>query len=98
VITDAGRTAASVSGVASRSFTATRRSSKTSAGGERVNVLSLEIQQESKQPIGPKRPLALGALRQLPHFASRCYATGSCRRPDDPVSAIGHFLWPQRDQ
>jgi len=21
----------------------------------------------------------------------------SCRRPDDPVSAIGHFLWPQRD-
>ena len=21
----------------------------------------------------------------------------SCRQPDDPVSAIGHFLWPQRD-
>jgi len=37
---------AGVSGVASRSFTATRRSSKTSAGDERVNVLvSLEIQQ-----------------------------------------------------
>jgi len=76
LITDAGLTAASGSGVASRSFTATRRSSKPSAGGERVNVLlSLEIQQESKQPVGPKRPLPLGALRQLPHFASRSYAT-----------------------
>jgi len=48
VITDAGLTAAGVSGVASRSSTATwhRRSSKTPAGGERANViLSLEVQQ-----------------------------------------------------
>jgi len=43
-ITDTGLTAAGVSGVASRSFTATRRSSTTSAGDERVNVLSSEIQ------------------------------------------------------
>ena len=35
-----------VSGLGSRSFTATRHSSRTSSGGERVNVLlSAEIQQ-----------------------------------------------------
>jgi len=32
---------------------------------------------QSKQSVDQKRPLPLGALRQLPHFASRSYATGS---------------------
>jgi len=41
--------------------------------------LSLEIRLnsvvQSKQSVDQKRPLPLGALRQLPHFASRSYAT-----------------------
>jgi len=32
---------------------------------------------QSKQSVDQKRPLPLGALRQLPHFASRSYATVS---------------------
>ena len=46
--------------------------------------LSLEIRLnsvvQSKQSVDQTRPLPLGALRQLPHFASRSYATGLLRR------------------
>jgi len=53
--------AAGVSGVASRSFTTTRRSSKTSAGGERANVLlSVEIQySKANNPSAQSAPCRL---------------------------------------
>jgi len=71
VITDAGLiTAAGVSGVASRSFTTTRRSSKPLASGERANVLlSVEMQYSKAKSRRPKaslaawRPEAIASLR-----------------------------------
>jgi len=39
---------------------------------------------QSKQSVDQKRPLPLGALRQLPHFASRSYATDD----DDHLHAM----------
>jgi len=71
-----------VSGVGSRSFTTTRCISKTSVGGERVNVLlSLEFSSEANNPSAQSAPCRLASW-------GNCLTSHLVVTPLDPLTSI----------